>query len=178
MYYFGYFAKKTIKHDLVNKFVYSKGAALPELKKIILNYGCKNTEMKLLSSSLLALELITSQKGILTSTKEANISLKIRKGNPTGCKVTLRKARMYKFFSKIACEIIPRLKVIKKLEAEKSAFSYELHDAFSFSELEKHYSLFNSLPNLTVTLVTNCKTKKEFAFILKSLKFSLIKKQI
>jgi large subunit ribosomal protein L5 len=55
------------------------------------------TGIKGLATSLLAIELITGQKGILTTTKHSNIFLKIRKGNPAGCKVTLRKENMFSF---------------------------------------------------------------------------------
>jgi large subunit ribosomal protein L5 len=87
-----------IKYDLVNKFYYKNHKKIPKLNKIILNFNCKNINFKLLISSIIALELITTQKSIITSSKKSNITLKIRKGNPIGCKVTLRKEKMYFFF--------------------------------------------------------------------------------
>ena len=173
MRYLKTFYEQNVRHDLANKFVYLKSVKLPKLKKIILNYGCKTSEIKQLASSLLALETIANQKGVLTTTKHPNLLLKIRKGNPTGCKITLRKTCMRSFFSKLTSEVFPKLKIIDKLavKLEKSTFSYELSDAFNFTELEEHYSIFNSLPHLTITLVTNCNSREELAFILKSLKF-------
>jgi large subunit ribosomal protein L5 len=91
---FNSFYLKTLKYELCNKFAYKNINEVPKLKKIILNFGCKTADLKHLSASLLALELITSQKGRITTTKSPNLLLKIKKGNPSGCKVTLKKTQM------------------------------------------------------------------------------------
>jgi large subunit ribosomal protein L5 len=170
-----HFYLKTLKYDLSNKFLYKNTKELPKLKKIILNFGCKTSDLKQLSASLLALELITNQKSKLTITKYSNIFLKIRKGNPTGCKITLRKNKLFNFFAKTLIEIFSKKKnfngfIISK-KIKKNIFSYEIYNTFSFSQLENHYYLFNNLPKLDITIVANTKTKKELLFILKSLKF-------
>lgn len=177
MHFLEYPYKKTLKYDLANKFFYNKTKDLPKLKKITLNFNCKTTEIKNLSASLLALELITNQKGKLTATKHSNVLLKIRKGNPVGCKVTLRKKQMFYLLEKILIKILPKIKnfngflINRKLK--KNAFSYELHDTLFFNELEEHYYLFNTLPNLSITLITQSKMKEELIFILKSLQFPM-----
>jgi large subunit ribosomal protein L5 len=179
MHFLEHFYMKTLKYDLANKFLYKSTKKMPKLKKIILNFGCKTSDIKHLASSLLALELITNQKGTMTTTKHSNILLKIRKGNPTGCKITLRKNKMLDYFSKILIEIFPKLKNFEGFKfnrkIKKNYFSYELHDTFNFTELEEHYYLFNNLSKLDITLVTSTETKKELLFILKSLQFPLKK---
>ena len=166
---------------MANKFYYTKTKKLPKLKKIILNFGCKNNDIKSLTSSLLALELITHQKGNLTTTKYSNVLLKIRKGNTVGCKITLRKNKMFYYFEKMLIEIFPKLKNFEGFKSnkkmQKKAFSYELYDTFSFSELEENYHLFNNLPKLDITIVISNKTKLELLFLLTSLQFP-IKTQI
>ncbi len=62
-----YFCKKTLNYELLNKFNYKNTKKLPKIKKIVLNFGCKTTDIKHLAASLLALELITCQKGKLTT---------------------------------------------------------------------------------------------------------------
>lgn len=169
-----HFYLKTLKSDLNNKFLYKNTKELPKLKKIILNFGCKPNNLKQLSASLLALELITHQKSKITKTKYSNIFLKIRKGNPTGCKVTLRKNKLFNFLAKILIEIFPKEKnfngftLSKKIK--KNVFSYNIHNTFSFGQLENHYYLFNNLPKLNITIIANTKTKKELLFIFSSLK--------
>lgn len=165
---------KTYKYDLINKFRYKNTKKLPKLKKIILNFECRTAELKKLTSALLAVELITNQKGVLITAKQPNIALKIRKGNPIGCKITLQKTRMFDFLTKIIVEITPKLKNFNgfKLnrELKKSMFSYELHDTFIFSELENNYYLFHTLPKLAITIITTSKKKDELLYILKLIK--------
>lgn len=175
MHFLKNFYLKTLKYDLINKFSYKNTKKLPEIKKIILNFGCKNNDIKSIASSLLALELITAQRSNITLTKHSNVLLKIRKGNPTGCKVTLRKKRLFGIFSKFLTEIFSKLKNFEGFSLpetmKKNSFSYEIRDTFNFEELEAHYYLFNSLSYLTISIVTNTNTKEELIFILKSLKF-------
>jgi len=175
MHFLDYFQSKTLKHDLLNKFYYKNINDLPKLEKIILNFGCKTNDLKQLSIAILALELVTNQKGILTNSKKSNILLKVRKGNPVGCKVTLQKKGVVRFLEKILFEIFPKIKNFNGLtvsrQIKKNSFSYELHNTLSFSELEEHYYLFNNLPKLDITIITKTKTKEEFLFILKSLQF-------
>jgi len=173
MHFLEQFYIKTLKYDLSNKFFYNSTKEIPRLKKIILNFGCKTTEIKQLAASLLALELITQQRGYLTTTKKPNILLKLRKGNPVGCKVTLRKKTMFNFLERILIDIFPKIKNFNGLtlnrELKKNVFTYKLHDTFSFYELEEHYYLFNNLPYLSITFIMKPKHKKEIIFIVKSL---------
>lgn len=174
MNFLNYFHYKTIKYDLINKFNYNKTKNLPKLKKIILNFSCKNTQIKNLASSLLALELITLKKGNLTITSKSNILLKIRKGNPVGCKVVLQNHRMFTFLERLICDIIPKIINIKKHKLadikNKTSFSLKILNAFNFKELEKNYTLFNELNTLDIVIVCESNLKKELVFILNSLK--------
>jgi len=168
---------KTLKYDLVNKFFYRKTKNIPAIKKIILNFGCKTTDIKRLSSSLLALELITLQKGKLTTINKTNLVLKIRKGNPVGCKVTLKNKQIFYFLEKIFLNIFPNIKnfngisLIKNINSK--AFSYQLNDTLSFNELEEHYQIFNNLSNLSINILTNTVDKEKSVFIFKSLQFPI-----
>ena len=175
MHFLNRYYNKTLNYDLINKFPYNTTKKLPKLKKITLNFGGKTTEVKHLASSLLALELITNQKGSFTTASRPNIRLKIRSGNPTGCKVTLRRNYMFDFFLKTLVEIFPKIKNFKGIhitkKTKKNVFSYEINDVFIFPELEEHYYLFNNLPKLHITIVTSCKSKEEFFFLLKSVQF-------
>jgi large subunit ribosomal protein L5 len=174
MQYLESFYNKTLKHELINKFVYTNNKKLPALKKIILNFGCKSNDIKQIASGLLAFELITNQKGKITKTRYSNILFKIRKGNPAGCKIVLSKVHSFNFLLKMLSETFPKLKnfsgfnISKKIK--KNIFSFELQDMFSFTELENHYYLFNTLPKLNITIVTTANKKKELVFLLKSFK--------
>lgn len=174
------FYSKTLKYDLINKFVYKNTKTIPQIKKIILNFGCKTSDLKTLSTSALALELIGAQKSTLTLTKHNNVLLKIRKGHPVGCKITLRKNKSFTFLTKMLIDIFPKLKNFEGLKTNKkmnkNIFSFELADTFSFQELEENYYLFNNLRNLHITIVTTSKKKEELQFIFNSIKIPFEKK--
>jgi large subunit ribosomal protein L5 len=170
-----YFYLKTLKYDLANKFLYNNTKKIPKIEKVTLNFGCKTTDLKLLSGSLFAFELIAHQKGNLTTTKHSNILLKLRKGNPVGCKIILTQKKMLVFIEKIITEIFPKVKNFNglMLNKKRNAFSFELNDIFSFTELEKHYFLFNNLPKMSLTVKAQSNFKQEFSFILKSMQFPI-----
>lgn len=179
MHFLNYFYTKTLKFDLINKFYYTDLKKLPKLKKVILNFSCKTTELKTLATHLLALELITVQKGILTVSKRPNLLLKIRKGNPTGCKLTLKKTSILNFLSKSINEIFPKIKNFDGLSVhqkiEKTTFSFVIKDTLNFSELTENYYLFNNLSHLSLSFVAAVKEKEEMLFLLKSLQLPLKK---
>ena len=175
MHFLEHYYKNIIKYDLLNKFQYNSLKEVPQIKKIILNFGCQTSDLKQLSLALLALELIASQKGALTISKNYNILLKIKKGTPTGCKVILQRNYKYNFFAKLFIEIFPRFKnfsslYLKKKEFKNFAISFKFENTLTFLELERNYSLFNNLPNLSITIVTNSLIQKEFIFLLNSFK--------
>lgn len=170
--------KKVIKYDLINKFSYTQINEIPQLKKIILNFGCKDSEIKSIASALLSLELISTKKGSIVRSNRANILLKVRKGNPVGCVVVLRNDNMYEFLFKLVSEVFPNLKDFKGLSTSKklgtTSFSFTLKDLINFKELEKQFYLFIKLPSLNVTFVTNAKSRKELLYLLYSFKLPLI----
>ena len=172
-----YFYKRTLKFDLINKFYYTDLKKLPKLKKIVLNFSCKTTELKSLATNLLALELITNQKGMLTISKRPNLLLKIRKGNPAGCKLTLKKTSMLNFVSKSLNEVFSKIKGFNGIsvnqKVEKTVISFVIKDTLNFSELSEHYYLFNKLSNLNLSFITSVNTKEEMLFLLKSLQLPI-----
>lgn len=171
--------KKTIRYDLINKFNYIKNVnEIPQLKKIILNFGCKSVEVRNIASTFLALELITTCQVSLVKAKRSNILLKVRKGNPVGCVVVLRKKQMYSFAFKLVSEVFPNLKGFKGISLSKKLiqpnFSFTIKDLINFTELEKQFYLFIDLPPMNVVFVTNTNTKQELKYLLQSFKIPII----
>ena len=166
--------KKVIRYDLINKFFYHSLGDIPELKKIILNFGCKSFVIKNIAASLVALELITTKQGTVTKAKRPNILLKVRKGHPVGCIVVLTKIKMYDFFLKLLTQVFPNLKDFKGVKISKrlknKSFSLTLIDLINFKELEKQFYLFTNLPPLNIILVTNARSQKELIYLLNSFK--------
>lgn len=175
MHYLEDFYTKNLKYDLINKFFYTDVKKLPKLKKIVLNFGCKTTNIKTIATNLLALELICGKKGSLKTAKQPNLVLKIKKGNPTGCILTLSNNSKINFIAKILFETLTKIKQFDglKLKSKNNCLSYSIKNSFNFSCLEDHYYIFNNLSNLNITFITNSRKKKETLFILKSLQLPL-----
>lgn len=178
MHFFQKYYKNIIVYDLINKFNYSTLNEIPYLTKIVLNFGLKKKNIKSIVSRLLALELIGGQKSKITFSSVSNVTLKIRKGNPVGCKITLRKHSMYTFLSNLILNILPKIKQFKNFyykNLTSDSFSFRLKNLFLFIELETYYEFFKDLDNLNITLVSNSRTKNEFYYLLRSLKFPINK---
>jgi large subunit ribosomal protein L5 len=174
-----YYYQLIVKYDLINKFIYKNTEKLPKLKKISLNFGYdnKNFNLKSLALAMLALELITKQEGKLTQFKTTKISIKIRKGYPVGCKITLRKTTMYEFFFKLLINVFPKIKNFYGIKIKKNVtntISFKLKNTSSFDELEKHHNLFKNLPLLDITFVTTTKNQKELLYLVISHKLPLL----
>ena len=174
MHFLKLYEKKIIKHDFLNKFNCTNTDDIPKLKKITLNFGCKNLTIQKFSTTMLALEIMVAKKCTLTVAKNANILLKIQKGQYSGCKVVLRKQMMYNFLTKLFVEILPKLKSFLGLSIKTTArtFSFKLNnDQIMLKELESQYPLFSNLTELNVNILTTSNDDKKLKFLIKSFKF-------
>jgi large subunit ribosomal protein L5 len=163
------------KLDLINAFEYGQLQKLPKLQTIILNFSYKKSNFKRLISGLLAFEFITSKKGELTKSKCLNITLKIKQGQPVGCKVVLKKKAMYRFHSALLTSVFPKLKNPQNAPFKPNwkALSISIQNPLIFMELENHYEIFKDIPKLDITILTNAKSENEFFFVLESIKIFL-----
>jgi large subunit ribosomal protein L5 len=175
MFFFETYFQRIIKYDTINTFNFNNLEQIPELKTIILNFGYQKSNFKRLISGLLALEFITLKKSKLTRSKHLHILLKIKQGNPVGCKIVLKKKAMQHFYLKLITSVFPKLKTPKNSQYQQhsKAITIVIQNPLLFVELESHYEFFKNMPNLDVTLLTNSKTKNELFFLLKSIKIFL-----
>jgi len=171
------FYHKTLKFDLINKFYYTNLKKLPKLTKVVLSSNCRTTELKPLATHLLALELVTNQRGKITLSKKPNLVLKIKKGSPTGCKLTLKKSFVLDFLSKNLNEIFPKIKNFKGIiihkEKTAKACLLVIKTTIGFNELSEHYQLFNNLVSFDLSFITNTETAEEIVFFFKSLQLPI-----
>ena len=174
MYFLKHYYNEIVKYDFINKFCYNNSDKLPEIKKITLNFECRNFTMQKFAIILLALELISAKKGSITLNKHANVFLKIQKGSPSGCQVILTKKLMYEFLTKLLIDIFPNIKNLSglKLHIINQNFSYSFpSNAVILTELQEYYPLFNSLPILDITVTSTARTSNEIMFLIKSFRF-------
>jgi len=170
MHFLEEYSKHVVKYDLINKFQYKLITKIPTLHFITLSFNLQRWNFKLLLSALAALELITLQKSILTKSKFSNISLKIRKGQPIGCKVTLRKIKMNSFLFNVLNKKLNNLTF--KNSKKNNLISLKINNILIFEELEQNYQFFKNLSNLNINIkTTNCSIK-EFIFLTNSYKLT------
>ena len=175
MHFLEYYHKTVVKYDLINKFTYETSKEIPQLKKIILNFNCKNFGLKSFAATILSLKLITFKRNArVTNSKFPNLFLKIQQGQPVGCKITLTKSYMYQFVSSILLEIISKISIVLILKISKKNVNYcsfkLSNNQLIFDNLKEHFSVINNISDLHVSIITNSKTQNELFFLLKSFK--------
>ena len=160
-------------YDSVNIFPLVNPKHLPEFETIVLNFGFQKSNFKRIVTGLLALKFVTSKNSKVTISKHLNIFLKIKQGVPVGCKIVLRKKIMHQFYSKLTTSIFPKLKKGIVLKPPYKSLSITINNPLLFLELENSYETFKDIPKLDITFITNSKSKKEYSFLLKSIKIFL-----
>ena len=142
---------------------------IPTITKICLNIGFKeaNFSKKKLINILLLLKLITNQKPTLTRSKKNIIFLKIKKNSIIGCKITLRKKKMFFFLERILLFISPNLKI--KNSQNNHILNFQITTVLDFFELKTEFIKFKELPSIDVSIHTTAKTEKELFILSNSL---------
>ena len=104
--------KKEIAKTLKDKFKYKNDFEIPKLEKVVINMGVGEAvkDSKKIEVAVNELAAITGQKPVITKSKKANASFKLREGMPIGVKVTLRKNKMYEFVDRFVNIALPRVR--------------------------------------------------------------------
>ena len=104
--------KNEITPEMIKKFSYTNKMQVPQLKKIVLNMGIGEgaADIKIIEKAVEELAQITGQKPIICRAKKAIANFKIRDGQPVGCKVTLRRLKMYEFLDRLVNFALPRIR--------------------------------------------------------------------
>lgn len=134
--------RKEVAVEIKNKFGIDNVMAVARLEKIVVNMGVGEAvgDIKLLERSAQDLAFITGQKPVITRTKKAISNFKIRENLPIGCKVTLRRYRMYEFLDRLVNVTLPRIRdfngVSKKAFDRAGNYSLGIADQSIFPEID------------------------------------------
>ena len=145
MHFINNYKRSIINYDLINKFFYQNTNNIPKIKKINLFFNLPNFDSTNMLSALTALEIISLQKSKIINSQSSNISLKIKKGYPVGCKVNLNKTKKHLFLTKFLLELNKRTTPKIKKTSNSFTFSFQLKTILKFSELKYNYQYFNTL---------------------------------
>jgi len=164
--------RKEIVPKMMEKFGFKNIYIVPRLVKIVLNVGLGEAaqDKKLIDGVMKSMADITGQKPAVTRAKKAIAGFKIRKDSLMGCKVTLRRARMYEFLDRFINVALPRIRDFRGVPAssfdERGNYSLGITEQGIFPEIE--IDKIQMVHGMDITIVTTA-TKKDTAFELLSL---------
>jgi large subunit ribosomal protein L5 len=132
--------------------------AVPSLEKVVINMGVGEAinDIKILDKSIQDLSLIVGQKPIIRRARKAISNFKVRKGQPIGCKVTLRKARMYEFLDRLINIALPRIRDFRGLSPdsfdERGNYTLGISDQAIFPEIDYDKIVRTQGMNITIVI--------------------------
>ena len=157
--------EKEIIPAMIEKFGYKNIMEVPKLEKIVINMGVGEAKenQKTLESAVNDLTIIAGQKPVLTRAKKSIANFKIRENMPLGCKVTLRKAKMYEFADKLMSVALPRVRDFRGISSKsfdgRGNYSLGIKEKLIFPEIE--YDKVDKVRGMDIIFVTTAKTDEE-----------------
>jgi large subunit ribosomal protein L5 len=164
-----------IRKKLVEQFKYSNGMQVPVLQKIVLNMGIGEgvADRKKVEQAAEALALIAGQKAVITKSRKSIATYKLRDGQAIGCKVTLRKARMYEFVDRLINIALPRVRDFRGLNPKsfdgKGNYSMGLKEHIVFPEID--FDKAADVWGMDITVCTSARTDDEARALLTAFNF-------
>jgi large subunit ribosomal protein L5 len=164
--------REEIRSKLQQEFGYTNPMQVPKLEKIVINMGVgeATADSKKLDNAVVELTLISGQKPVRTLAKKAIAGFKIRKGLPIGCKVTLRKARMYEFLERLVTIAMPRVRDFRGIQGKgfdgNGNFAMGMKEQIVFPEI--NYDRVDQVRGMDIQFVTTAKTDAEAKALLKA----------
>jgi large subunit ribosomal protein L5 len=148
---------------------------MPKITKITLNMGVGEAigDKKVLENAVGDMEKIAGQKAIITYARKSIAGFKVREGWPIGCKVTLRRERMYEFLDRLINIAIPRIRDFRGLNGKsfdgRGNYSMGVKEQIMFPEID--YDKIDAIRGLDITITTTAKTDEEGRALLEAFKF-------
>jgi large subunit ribosomal protein L5 len=161
-----------VRPRLRQEFGYTNPMQVPKLEKIVINMGVGEAagDQKKLDAAVAELMVIAGQKPIKTVAKKAIAAFKIREGLPIGCKVTLRKTRMYEFLDRLVTVAMPRVRDFRGIPVGRGFdgrgnFALGMKEQIVFPEI--NYDRVDAVRGMDIVFVTSAKTDAEAKALLK-----------
>lgn len=167
--------KETVVPQLMEKFSYTNSMQVPKVTKITLNMGVGEaaTDKKIMDRAVGDMEAIAGQKPVVNLSRKSVASFKIRDGWPVGCKVTLRRERMYEFIDRLVNVAIPRIRDFRGLNRKsfdgRGNYSMGIKEQIMFPEID--YDKIDAIRGMDITITTNAKSDEEACALLEAFSF-------
>lgn len=166
---------ETVVPALMSQFGYKSIMEVPRIEKITLNMGVGEAvaDKKVMEHAVSDLEKIAGQKPVVTLARKSIAGFKIRDDYPVGCKVTLRKERMFEFLDRLISVALPRVRDFRGVNGKsfdgQGNYNMGIREQIIFPEIE--YDKIDTLRGLNITITTTAKTDEEARALLSFFKF-------
>jgi large subunit ribosomal protein L5 len=162
---------KVVRPALMKEFNYKNPLAAPRLDKIVINMGVGEAvaDGKRIQSAVQDLAAISGQKPVITKSRKAIANFKLREGMNIGCKVTLRRGRMYEFLDRLVNIALPRVRDFRGVSGKSfdgsGNFALGLKEQIVFPEID--YDKIDAVRGMDIVICTTAKTDAEAKALLK-----------
>lgn len=169
------FYSETVVPQLKEKLQVSNVMQVPRITKITLNMGVGEAiaDRKIVDKAMADLELISGQKPVMRRARKSVATFKVRDGMPIGCKVTLRRERMYEFLDRLISIAIPRIRDFRGLSVKaldgRGNYSMGVQEQIIFPEID--YDHIDAIRGLDITITTSARTDAEGLALLEAFNF-------
>ena len=169
--------RQTVAKDLQAQFGYSSAMEIPRVTKITVNMGIgeASQDKKIIDHATSDMSLITGQKPIVTLAKKAIAGFKLREDMPIGCKVTLRRDKMYEFMDRLINFAIPRIRDFRGLSAKafdgQGNYNMGISEQIAFPEID--YDKIDKLRGMNICFTTTARNAEEGRALLSAFQFPL-----
>jgi large subunit ribosomal protein L5 len=160
---------------LKERFGYKSAMQVPRIQKITINMGVGEAiaDKKVLEHAVSDLRALSGQHPIITHARKSVAAFKVREGWPVGCKVTLRRERMYEFLDRLINIAIPRIRDFRGMSGKafdgRGNYSLGLKEQIVFPEID--YDKIDALRGMDITITTSAQTDAEARALLEAFKF-------
>jgi len=169
--------QQTIVPQLREELALENAMQIPRIVKITLNMGVGEAiaNKKVMESAVHDLAQVSGQKPVVTKARKSVANFKVREGWPIGCKVTLRRERMYEFLDRLVSVAIPRIRDFRGLSPKsfdgRGNYSLGLREQIVFPEID--YDKVDAVRGLDVTITTSARNDAEARALLKAFNFPI-----
>jgi large subunit ribosomal protein L5 len=167
--------KETLSPQLMEKLELKNVMEVPKITKITLNMGVGEavTDKKVMAHAVGDMTVIAGQKPIVVNARKSVASFKIRDGWPVGCKVTLRRERMYEFLDRLVNISIPRIRDFRGLNRKsfdgRGNYSFGITEQIMFPEID--FDKIDTIRGMDITITTSARTDAEGLALLQAFNF-------
>lgn len=167
--------KNTLAPQLAKTLGFSNPMQVPKITKVTLNMGVGETtqDRKVMDRAMGDMEKIAGQKPIVRNARKSVATFKIRDGWPVGCKVTLRRERMYEFIDRLVNIAIPRERDFRGLSAKsfdgRGNFNFGIREQIIFPEVD--YDEIDVIRGMNITVTTTARNDEEGKALLEAFNF-------